>query len=82
MRTHYTFDLGIKMRKETGVTEQHPVKEKYIVYFHDIKHCDESAEEFQEAEAVFTPSHTPRTKAPANSKKAIAIIMPPMIWAL
>ena len=79
METHYTFDLGIKMRKETGVTEQHPVKEKYIIYFHDIKHDDESAEEFQEAEAVFTPSHTPRTSAPANNSNAIMPIIQPMI---
>ena len=40
------------MRKEIGVTQQHPVKENDVVDLHGVEHGEKPRKEVQEAEAV------------------------------
>ena len=49
MRTDHALQLRIEMRKEIGVTQQHPVKENDVVDLHGV---EKPHKEVQEAEAV------------------------------
>lgn len=53
MRFDYALDLGVEMREKVRVAEQNPVEEDYIIYLHNIEHCDKSSEELKKSEAFF-----------------------------
>ena len=69
MLSDYPFCLRIKMREEVRIAEQTPVKEQNIVDLHDIKHCNESAEESPEAEIILHSIPNAQNKSARKQKK-------------
>lgn len=46
-------DLGVKMRKEVRMAQQHPVEKENVVGLHDIEDDEVAREKRAEGEAVF-----------------------------
>ena len=63
-------DLGVKMRKEVRMAQQHPVEKENVVDLHDIEDDEVAREKRAEGKLFLMPSHAARTAAPRNSSIA------------
>ena len=52
IRSHDAIHFRIKVREEIGMTKKNPVKEAYIINFHDIQYNQKSCKEIPKAETI------------------------------